>query len=1103
MFLKKSAAVSKAVNPIIEALEDRRLMSATLTLKNLDGLPFNNRLIFNKIQNPDPTFGNTTHDTAFLQLQNTGDAPLTISTITPHGPWTIIQNLTSTTIAPGGSGTIELQFTQTRLPSHSVNETNFTNNKNGGAAITDSLVINSNDPAAPTANVTLAGYWQSQSEHNAEPNLTTITNLLGGFGTTISSPYSVDLTEGTGAGSTPTYYGDEFQNTTNADWAAANTALPVTIRQLAAFHTEGNVVHTYWYTGNTSSQFSHSLLTSLPTEGQTLLPHASGGGALQASFKPSGAFGFRVDNEFSNDAVNVAHGLSTGGGHHFRFYPVKDSSGNVEPNTWLVAMDYSVLQTENFDFQDNVFIVSNMRPNTIPPAPANFTATNGAAPVLTWSAVTYPTLAGYNLYRATSPAGPFTTPINGGTPIAGTSFTDSGAPAGPLYYQLAAVDSASHVESSRVSASANPNQAPIANPDAFDVDAGVSATVNVLANDTDISGSLDPTKVLLVSSPAHGTATVDPVTGEVTYTSTAGFSGTDTFSYTVRDSNNNTSAPATITFTVTNVQNANPLASNGSVEELAAAAFTIPLPQPTNSVGDPITPASVAIVTQGTHGTAAFNPDGTFTYTVDPNVGANFVGSDSFTYNFVDTNGKTSNTATISLNVGVTISSVKGATSKSITYTDAGGAVATITLNKGQANVFFGGGSGAFSAGKGGKGIVVTLTGGLVISDVVASNTTAASVLSLKTAGNKGIVTLQGLSDAGILGKFIAKNANLDGTIDTTTINVAGLGTLQLASANTSIIRLGNLFAPGTTILTGAVTDSLINSTGAIKSLKAASWTNTDNANQAISAPSIGVMTISGDFDPNLILSGSSTALPTLGTAKVLGHLGAGEWDITGNARSITAGTATTSWAANVSGTLSALTIKSGGLASDVNAGALGNMSILGGGALTSVVTAANAKTIKVTGALTGATLNLTGAGTTLKSLIATGGISASTITTGGDILSIVAASLTDSTIDAGTTATLASATLANLGGATLRSIRLTAKPGVAFSNSQIVAHTITSASIGVVSTSNGGTTEGLGAAAYKTVSATVNGAKSVFSLKQLVPPGLTFGDFVIKIINA
>lgn len=57
--------------------------------------------------------------------------------------------------------------------------------------------------------------------------------------------------------------------------------------------------------------------------------------------------------------------------------------------------------------------------------------------------------------------------------------------------------------------------------------AAVSVTVPVLANDTD-GAPLDATAVSL---PTNGSVTLDPATGTATYTSVAGFTGVDTFSY--------------------------------------------------------------------------------------------------------------------------------------------------------------------------------------------------------------------------------------------------------------------------------------------------------------------------------------------------------------------------------------------------------------------------------------------------------------------------------------------------------------------------------------------------------------------------------------------
>ncbi len=73
--------------------------------------------------------------------------------------------------------------------------------------------------------------------------------------------------------------------------------------------------------------------------------------------------------------------------------------------------------------------------------------------------------------------------------------------------------------------------------------------INVLANDVDTDGTLDNTSVRIVSGPAHGTATVG-TGGAITYAPTAGYSGTDSFTYSVNDNQGNPSNAAAVTLTV-------------------------------------------------------------------------------------------------------------------------------------------------------------------------------------------------------------------------------------------------------------------------------------------------------------------------------------------------------------------------------------------------------------------------------------------------------------------------------------------------------------------------------------------------------------------------
>ncbi|RYE16780.1 MAG: tandem-95 repeat protein, partial [Sphingobacteriales bacterium] len=54
----------------------------------------------------------------------------------------------------------------------------------------------------------------------------------------------------------------------------------------------------------------------------------------------------------------------------------------------------------------------------------------------------------------------------------------------------------------------------------------------------------------IVTPPAHGTITTDPITGRPIYTPTPGYFGPDTFTYTLKDVNGNESTPGTVTINV-------------------------------------------------------------------------------------------------------------------------------------------------------------------------------------------------------------------------------------------------------------------------------------------------------------------------------------------------------------------------------------------------------------------------------------------------------------------------------------------------------------------------------------------------------------------------
>ncbi|MFQ5433421.1 MAG: cadherin-like domain-containing protein, partial [Anaerolineae bacterium] len=89
-----------------------------------------------------------------------------------------------------------------------------------------------------------------------------------------------------------------------------------------------------------------------------------------------------------------------------------------------------------------------------------------------------------------------------------------------------------------------------------------SVDIDILANDTDADGTIDPATVVITNQPANGTLSVDTLTGITTYTPNVGFLGVDTFTYTVNDNAGLTSNEATVTITVDQVANNPPVAND-------------------------------------------------------------------------------------------------------------------------------------------------------------------------------------------------------------------------------------------------------------------------------------------------------------------------------------------------------------------------------------------------------------------------------------------------------------------------------------------------------------------------------------------------------------
>ena len=218
--------------------------------------------------------------------------------------------------------------------------------------------------------------------------------------------------------------------------------------------------------------------------------------------------------------------------------------------------------------------------------------------------------------------------------------------------------------------------APVADDDINATEVDIPVTGNVLTNDSDDN----PTDSLTVADPATGDAATGVVTiittgggtvvinpdGTYEYTPATGFTGEDTFDYTVIDTFGKTDT-ATVSIEVRNlngpvdpadpstIDNAPPIATDDVFTSLVDVPVTSSvISNDTDPDGDVIaiadstgaeaTVAQTILTTAG--GTVTLNTDGTFTY-VPP---TGFIGEDTFDYTIVDPSGAT-DTAVVTLNV--------------------------------------------------------------------------------------------------------------------------------------------------------------------------------------------------------------------------------------------------------------------------------------------------------------------------------------------------------------------------------------------------------------------------------------------------------------------
>ena len=178
------------------------------------------------------------------------------------------------------------------------------------------------------------------------------------------------------------------------------------------------------------------------------------------------------------------------------------------------------------------------------------------------------------------------------------------------------------------------NDAPVAADDTAQVDENGNVAIPVSGNDSDVDDALDLGSVVVGTAPASGVLSAIAA-GSVTYTPTANFAGTDSFTYTIEDASGARSNAATVTINVLGL-NVAPIASDTTVNTNEDTNVDIDLPALVLvNTGATLLPGTIAlgvpstgsVVVDGTTGIATYTPAAadsgleTFTYTIDDNIG--------------------------------------------------------------------------------------------------------------------------------------------------------------------------------------------------------------------------------------------------------------------------------------------------------------------------------------------------------------------------------------------------------------------------------------------------------------------------------------------------
>jgi hypothetical protein len=291
----------------------------------------------------------STTQVVFQQVQGTLSAPQTVSLKNSSSGRLVIKSITVTG-ADAGAFVVNGFGKKFSLSRNGALKFNVAYLPYTAALRGATISVVTNDPKSPLTTIYLRGLGTTGLFGSNEPSLQHLLDTLQ-IGTNVGDlDPNTTMLEGPGAS-------DEVSMPL---LKKAGTG-PVILTPLAAetFNLDP-VVTLGWYTHN-GPVIAHPLFSIPLGAGQMILPPAYGPTQFDPGASTFGIFG-NWPNEthgatYSEDALNPWN-VNVPNHQSVRFYTYRDASGQIVPNTYVVAME----QGAQIDFQDAVMLIQNVVP---------------------------------------------------------------------------------------------------------------------------------------------------------------------------------------------------------------------------------------------------------------------------------------------------------------------------------------------------------------------------------------------------------------------------------------------------------------------------------------------------------------------------------------------------------------------------------------------------------------------------------------------------------------------------------------------------------------------------------------------------------------------